>query len=304
MWSQAPVEQLWNALQQRFSAVGQESSYELKLVKRTRDINRETPQGYLDEISYLCRLAFPRSSDYDLEMSIKKYFVLGHPTQYQNHLNASVNRETGTLAQLVQACRQYEELDTFRLSISARRPGVKAIYPEGSDWDSQQSVSSYPVTEASVVCVDPYSYMEYEEGLEYVEPKTEDSVDHQIDLVAATAYAITGRGRYNPRGQPRGGVRSSFRRPMICAYCKKMGHIFRYCRKLRSDYPDGVFPDKVARLIMQELMRTGNQQFERRENVPVEHGRGAQQPTVKAIGPVPPDSNSGGGPAMDNSGNA
>lgn len=137
----ATTEEVWNCLRQRYSAVGQETAYELKLVKRIRNVNTETPQCFLDDISYLCRNAFPRSSEYDLEQSIKKYFVLGHPTAYQNHLNASVNREKCSMDDLIQACRQYEQLELSRHAVSARKPGVKAVKAETDD-PAQRAVAA------------------------------------------------------------------------------------------------------------------------------------------------------------------
>ena len=123
----ASMSVIWDHLSRRYGVKGQEATFEMKLAKRSRDLNSETAQSFLDDVSYLCRNAYPRSSDYDLEQSIKKYFLLGHPQAYRNHLNASVNLEKGTLEDLVQACQQYERLEIQLSTVSAKKPAVRSI---------------------------------------------------------------------------------------------------------------------------------------------------------------------------------
>ena len=332
------VEELWRILQQRFSSVGQESAYELKLMKRQRDIVKETPQGFLDDISFLCKRAYPRSSSYDLEMTIKKYFVLGHPTAYQNHLNASVNREKGTLSDLIQACRQYEQLDLFRSTVTARRPGVKALdyeqsdnfgrtvaaVAEGSDpyrsdsfYDEGDEEADICLTQSrnrrrrpkqsradvkavkeeieyvppyNIFSLDPYLNYGYDEdpGLNSLSEEAETAFDEKLDWAIASVNMIrpklssTFYRPHTPTGQPR------FRKPMLCAYCNRMGHIFRYCRKLQGDFPDGKFPPHVCQMIINQLMSGAyNEQFQRKR-VPDDGKQGCAPPGVRAIEAPPP----------------
>ena len=332
-FTDSTVEQLWEILQQRFSSVGQESTYELKLHKRQRDVARETPQSFLDEISFLCKHAFPRSSAYDLEMTIKKYFVLGHPVAYQNHLNASVNREKGTLSDLIQACRQYEQLELFRHTVTARKPGVKAVSydpdnfgrtvaavadasdPSGNDLfsdDGDEEAGVYltkakrrrsktrtadlkAVTEDQasqfVFSVDPYASYGYDEesGVNSLSEELENAFDEQLEYACWAIKAPRPDSRDSSFYRPQTPAGPRFRKPMICAYCKKMGHIFRYCRKLRADFPDGKFPPSVCQLIMNQLMSGAYaEQFIRRKRFPDDGKQGRTPQGVRAIEAPPP----------------
>ena len=151
----APIAQVWETLRQRYSAIGQESSYELQLSKCVRDLNKDTPQKFLDDVSYLCRNAFPRSSPYDLEQSIKKYFLLGHPKAYRNHLNASVNlAKEGNLPELVQACRQYEQMEAQYNLVSAKKPAIRGA----GNTPSERAVAVLGATDSSTSSEDSDRY--------------------------------------------------------------------------------------------------------------------------------------------------
>ena len=68
-----------------------------------------------------------------------------------------------------------------------------------------------------------------------------------------------------------------------------LGHIFRYCLKLRADYPDRKFPASVCQMIMNQLM-TGAyvEQFQRRKRLPDDGNQGRAPPGVRAIEAPPP----------------
>ena len=332
---EATSEEVWNCLRKRYSAEGQESTYQLQLAKRTRDVNKESARSFLDDITFLCVRAFPRSSAYDSEMTIKKHFIMGHPVAYQNHLNASVNRERCSMEDLLQACRQYEELEINRLTVSARKPAVKALAAEAdnsvqaavavlsdylgqkcsgesSDSDSQEagvyrttpsrrkkskgkSRRSKPKMNVRALLppVNEDSYDEYEDEPSEVEldEALENIIDDRVAVIEASVCAIQGRpptasGSFRPRYPGR--------RAMTCAYCRKPGHTFRYCRRLWADYPDGNFPGSVAQMIFNALMAGGKSQFERRQRALGEQKVGPPPAGVRAIQggvqpPRPPD---------------
>ena len=251
-----------------------------------------------------------------------------------------MNREKGTLSDLIQACRQYEQLELCRHAITARKPGVKAVFPQSEEQTRTIAVVSEPpdpygydgaYDDGSVVDVcqtraqtkrerrrynnnpytgvsllqDPYNvysftlegspydvipYSEYGEDVDTapMSDEAEDIFDHQVSLIMASVNAVNPNPKFQSGSYYRHRTpvppRPQFRRNMTCAYCRKPGHIFRYCRQLQRDYPDGQFPPHVAQLIFRELMSgTGRGQFERKTKPPDDGHRGRTPPGVRAI---------------------
>lgn len=59
------------------------------------------------------------SYEYNSGESIKSISFMGHPVAYQNNLDISMNREKGTMEDLIQAFHQYEQLEISRVMVSA-----------------------------------------------------------------------------------------------------------------------------------------------------------------------------------------
>jgi len=95
-------------LDELFSAKNNQSYYELKLSQLERDVRKTDPVSFLEEVRHLCRHALPRASEADMDMYVKRYFVMGHPPDYRSHLN-HVDRTTSDVNALVRAAKQFEE---------------------------------------------------------------------------------------------------------------------------------------------------------------------------------------------------
>lgn len=121
----AAYDELMSCLEERYSARSMESMYDIQLRKRLRQVDKETPVAYLDDIQRLCRYAFPRASAADRRMNVMKFFVMGHPPAYRNHLNASVDRFTQDTAALLRACGQYEQTQLEQQLIPATKPVMR-----------------------------------------------------------------------------------------------------------------------------------------------------------------------------------
>ena len=308
---EATYKHVWDTLRQRYSAIGQEASFEVKLAKRTRNLAKESPQAYLDDITYLCRNAFPRSSESDLQESVKKFFLMGHPESYQNHLNAAVNLRTGTTEDLLQACRQYERMEIQRRNVSAKKPVVRHLVggSSGKSWQKEAALALLDYRDScteSEDCEDapeldvfrtttrksrrrhPKSSKTKERAgpaVRAVEPYPEspaptgtpveswaecidltDSEDEMVDeSIAKISAALNALGT----GAPADGKSAPNRprlRNMPCLYCTKLGHGFRFCPKLLSEYPDKKIPPKVALSLFQKLMDLKSARRERQSN--------------------------------------
>ena len=106
-------EQCVSRLSELYGASNREALYEVKLQKLRRDVNKEDPVTFMESVRYLCRYAFPRSSDYDMDQNTKRYFVMAHPTEYRNHLN-SVDRTVHGTDALIRAAKQYEQAHIYQ----------------------------------------------------------------------------------------------------------------------------------------------------------------------------------------------
>ena len=304
---------VWEALRQRYSAIGQEAAFAVKLAKRTRNTNKESAQAFLDDITYLSRNAYPRSSKDDLAAAIKKHFLLGHPESFQNHLNAAVNMRTGSTEDLLQACRQYESMAIERKTVSAKKPAVRylskgkeltqreeallaALRLDTGGTDSEDSVEATELDlfqttarksrrrqpklrskpkrnpKAALQAVEVYPGCQdstdspdedWAENLELAD-SDEELVSDSLKKISAALNALgagsqaEGNSGPNPR--------------FVCLYCTKRGHGFAYCHKLKSDFPDGKIPPKVALSLFTKLMNLQSARRAKRSANPKSHG--------------------------------
>ena len=257
---------VWDALRRRYSVIGQETSFEVKLAESTRDMEKDTPQAYLDDVTYLCRNAYPRSSESDLQEAVMKYFLLGHPEAYQNHLNAAVNFRTGTTEDLLQACRQYEQIEIHRKNVSAKRPAVGQITSGFTGKSRRKDAALAPLDLCS-------SCTESEDGdsalaLDILRTATKKSRRRypkhaKTKLRASTAVRAVEPYSGSPArtGKPVEDWVESFdltdseeelMDELIALI--SAGHGFKFCPKLLAEYPDGRIPPKIALVLFQRLM--------------------------------------------------
>ena len=129
------------------------------------------------------------------------------------------------------------------------------------------------------------AYPDYGEDYETaaLTDEIEDLIDHQLNLITAIVSTVSPNSNLQSgsfyRPQTLVEPRQQFRRNIVCSYCQKLGHIFRYCKQLQRDYPDGQFPPHVAQLIFRELMSgKGRVQFERKARPP-DDGRWGRPPS-------------------------
>ena len=144
-------------LDELFSAKNNQSYYELKLSQLERNVSKTDPVSFLEEVRHLCRHALPRASEADMDMYVKRYFVMGHPPNYRDHLN-HVDRTTSDVNALVRAAKQFEET----LILAPRRQGkpvefsAREVTPEVAAVrsDELESILDQEIVELERECFD------------------------------------------------------------------------------------------------------------------------------------------------------
>ena len=68
--------------------------------------------------------------------------LIGHLEAYQNHPKAPVNFRTGTSEDLLQACRQYEQVEIQRRAVVGRKPVVRHLASGSGGLSKRQEAAS------------------------------------------------------------------------------------------------------------------------------------------------------------------